>query len=752
MKLKIGSICLAAFLSTAANAEPVQSVEIIGNQRVETESVRSYLAVKEGEELTAVGVNQSIKTLFATGLFSDVSARISGGNVEFEVVENPIISQVAFEGNKAIDDNKLRPEVTLDTRSIYTKSEVQKNVQRIADIYKKSGRFNATVEPKVILKEQNRVDLIFEINEGETTAINRIIFLGNGAFDDDDLREVVHSEESAWYNLLSSNDVYDADRIEFDKELLRRHYTKNGYADFAVNAAVAELTPDDGGFIVTFSVDEGDLYTFNKIQTITQLDEVDPSKFDDDVVLTRTEEIYDASRVERTVDNIVEQAGEKGYAFVEVEPQVSRDTDNNTIDITYVVKEGPKVYVDRINIGGNVRTLDKVIRREMKLAEGDPFNTSSLKRSKQRIQNLNFFGNVEVTQERADVDDKVNIDVKVVEQSTGELNFGAGFSSIDGVLGEISVQERNLLGRGQRLKASLTASGVRQQGVLAFTEPYFMDRNIAAGFEIFRTERDFQSESSYRSQSNGVRLNAGYEISEYLRHSINYSIIEDDISDVDNNASLFIRRQEGVNVTSMLGHSFVYDKRDSSQDPKDGYFFRLGQDFAGIGGDNHFVRHDLTAAYYLPITEDKDWNVLFALSAGNVTGIDDNVPINHRFYLGGKDFRGFERAGIGPRDSATEDALGGNNFYAFTTELRFPLKVSEEYGFTGALFADAGSLWDVDESGAGIIDSQDPRVTLGVGLGWNSPFGPLRLDFGFPVVKDDADITETFQLNFGTRF
>ena len=739
-------------LSFSSLAASITAIKIDGNQRVETESVKSYLVISEGEEYSSERLNESVKALFSTGLFSDVSATEQDGVVVIKVVENPIIGQVAFEGNRAIEDEKLIPEVTLSSRSIYTKSEVQENVQRIADIYKKSGRFSARIEPKVILKDQNRVDLVFEIDEGETTEINRIVFIGNDRFSDSDLRSVVRSAEYAWYNFLSSSDIYDADRIEFDKELLRRFYTKNGYADFKVNSAVAELTPDEGGFVVTFSIDEGDLYRFGKSQVITQLDELDPDKFEDDVVVTRIDEIYDATRVERTVDNITSKAGEKGFAFVEVNPQVSRDEENDIIDITYVVSEGPKVYVDRIDITGNVRTLDKVVRREMKLSEGDPFNTQFLKRSKQRIDNLDFFKTVEVTQEKSDAPDKVNINIDVQEKSTGEINFGAGFSSTDGVLGEVSVTERNLLGRGQRLRASVTASGVRQNGVLSFTEPYLFGRNIAGGFSVYKSQVDFEDESSFSNDSLGFDLSLGYEISEHLRHTLIYSLSNQEISDVSSTASRFIRDQEGDNVTSMIGHVLSYDTRDSARSPKEGLLLRFKQDFAGVGGDDVFLRHDVTTAYHYPLDEDKEWGLIFAAIAGNVFGIGEDVPINHRFFVGGKDFRGFERSGIGPRDGTTNDALGGNSFYVLSAELGFPLKLSDEYGFTGAFFADAGSLFGVDDNGVEITDSSDPRVTVGFGLGWNSPFGPLRLDFGFPIVKDDIDETETFQFNFGTRF
>ncbi|PIR32151.1 MAG: outer membrane protein assembly factor BamA [Alphaproteobacteria bacterium CG11_big_fil_rev_8_21_14_0_20_44_7] len=756
-RFKIGFAALvfvSLVLPQNASAEIVKSINIEGNQRVDVDSVMSYITFKEGAEYDSARVNESIKTLFATGLFSDVEVKESDGYVNIIVTENPIISRVAYEGNRGISDDKLAAEVTLEARSIYTKAAVQDNVQRIADIYRKSGRFNARVEPKVILKEQNRVDLIFEIDEGKTTEIKKIIFLGNNAFDDSDLLSVIRSTEDAWYNFFTSDDTYDADRIEYDKELLRRFYTKNGYADFRASSAIGELTKDGEGFVLTYSVEEGDKYQFGKINIVTQLDELRPEQLDDDEEIIRTAEgdDYDASRVETTIDNLVEKAGEKGFAFVEIEPMLSRDEEKDIIDITYVVKEGVKVFVDRVNINGNTRTLDKVIRREMRLSEGDPFNTSKLKTSKQKIERLNFFDGIDISKEQGDAPDKVDINIDVKEKSTGELNFGAGLSSTDGVLGEVSIVERNLLGKGQYLKFNITASSRAQQGQLSFTEPRFLDKEVYGGFDLFHLERDYDQESSYKSVSTGLNLKTGYNISEDLAHNIVYGIVSDDIRDVDPIASRFIRDQEGKTITSKIGQSFIYDKRDSSLTPRDGYMVRFSQEIAGLGGDNRFLKQELGASYYYPVTEDKDWFMTFAGNAGNVFGIGKDVPINHRFFLGGRNFRGFSTGGVGPRDSISDDSLGGNNYYTVSSELGFPLGISEEFGLSGAFFVDAGSLWGLDDDGPEVVDSSSLRMTVGMGLGWQSPFGPLRIDFGVPVLKDGLDEKESFQFNFGTRF
>ena len=731
----------------------VQSIAIKGNQRVDTESVKSYLAFSQGADFSDADLNKSIKALFSTGLYSDVNISEDNGNIEVDVVENPIISQVAFEGNEGIEDDKLSPEVTLKSRSIYTKAAVQEDVQRLANIYRKSGRFNAEIVPKVILKDQNRVDLIFEINEGAVTRIKKVNFIGNSSFSDEDLKAVVRSAEEAWYNILSSDDSYDPERIEYDKELLRRYYAQNGYADFHVESAIAEQTLDEDGFILTFSIDEGTKYQFGDVNVFSTLEDLKFDAKDDELIRTKKGKVYDETRVEKTVENLIEEAGKKGYAFVDVEPQTTKNKETKKLNIDFIVNEGPKVYVDKIKIHGNQRTLDSVIRREFRLAEGDPYNSELLKRSKQRVDNLDFFEKVDVKREQGSAPDKVDIDVAVKEKSTGALNFGAGFSTTEGVLGDVSVTERNFLGRGQNLGVSVSASTIRQQGQISFTEPYFLDQPFAAGFDVFKTTIDQQDQSSYKSDSVGFNLRGGYEMAEHVRHNVKYSLSDDNITDIDPAASTYIKEQAGQHTTSMVGQTFMIDYRDNIKLPRDGYVARLTEDLAGLGGDSKFIRHGLQAAYYYPLTEDKDWFLTFNGEGGNVTAIGgESVPVNNRYFIGGSSFRGFSRSGIGPRDAVTGDALGGNNYYKLTSEVGFPIGINEEFGLTGAFFTDFGSLWGAESKTATIVDSKSPRLTVGFGLGWSSPFGPLRVDFGFPIVKDDVDETEAFQLNFGTNF
>lgn len=748
---RVSVAVIALALPCGAWAESVRSVSISGNERVEPETIKSYIGVREGDEYDPVKVDQSLKTLFATELFADAKMAFSKGVLYIAVRENPIVSQVAFEGNKRVEDEQLAKETRLKARSVYTLDAIRADTQRIINIYRKSGRYAVKVTPQVIRKEQNRVDIVYKIEEGEKTGINKVVFIGNEKFSDKALLGVIRTKESRWYRFFSSDDNYDPDRVEYDKELLRKFYTSRGYADFRVRAATAELVPDGNGFIVTYAVDEGVKYNIGKVRVDARIQDVSGGELEKSLD-TRPGDEYNSEYVESSVDKLVKATGELGYAFVDVDTKIDRDKEARIINLSYVVSEGPKVFVDRININGNVRTLDKVIRREFRVAEGDPYNASLLKRSKQRIENLGFFEKVDFATERGSSPDRINVNVDVKEKSTGELTFGAGYATNDGILGDISLRERNLLGTGRNVKLSFSGSARRQQGELGVTEPYFMGSDVEAGFNLFKIRRDLKRESSYSSETNGMTLTAGYSITEHLDHNITYTLRDDDITDVDVNASRYIKDQMGERVTSMIGQSFVYDMRDSKFDPREGYMLRFNQDFAGIGGDVKFIRHELKGGYYLPLTKERDFVLKILGNGGYVNGLDEDVPINQRFFIGGYSLRGFQEAGIGPRDIVTKDSLGGNLYYTGTAELGFPLGLPEELGLSGALFADAGNLTGVEGSSQGVEDANSLRASVGAGLGWSSPLGPIRVDFAYPLVKDDSDKTKAFQFSFGTRF
>lgn len=728
----------------------IQEIRIEGTQRIEPESVRSYMGVNPGDDFDAVQLDQGLKNLFDTGLFADVTFRREGNTLVVTIVENPIINRIAFEGNERIDDDALEAETELRPRVVYTRTKVQNDVKRILDLYRRSGRFAAVVDPKVIQLEQNRVDLVFEINEGPTTGINSINFIGNRAFSDSTLRGEIITTESAFWRFFAATDTYDPDRLSFDRELLRRFYLSEGYADFRVVSAVAELTQERDGFIITFTVEEGEPYRFGTIDIVSSLKDLDPESLRSRVV-TDEGDWYNADEVEETITNITEAVGDLGYAFVDVAPRVDKDTENRIINLTYDIQEGPKVFVERIEIEGNERTLDKVVRREFRLVEGDAFNATKLRRSRKRIQDLGFFRSVDVETEEGSEPDRSVIRVTVEEQPTGDLSFGAGFSTSVGPVGNIALRERNLLGRGQDLRLSFTISGDRSEVDLSFTEPYFLDKRLSAGFDAFRIDQD-QDESSFNETVTGGSLRAGYNVLEDVRQVWRYTGKWQDIKDVDNDASLLVQDEEGDRIISSISQELIWDRLDSRLNPTDGFAISLNTEIAGLGGDAYYSKNSIKGSYYVPVTD----GVVFNLTGigGYITGIFGNdTEVSDRFFIGGSTFRGFEFAGIGPRDADTDDSLGGKYYYVGTAELTFPLGLPEELQIKGRAFAEAGALWDLDnDTAARVDDSSSPRVTVGAGISWNSPLGPFVVDFGFPLIEEDFDKTEIFRFSVGTRF
>ena len=578
-------------MSQSRTGAVVDEIRVVGTQRIDPATVNSYMQVKPGDPYNPAKVDESLKTLFNTGLFADVTLRREGNSLVVQVVENPIINRIAFEGNRKIDDEALETEVTLRPRVVYTRTKVQSDVRRLLDIYRRSGRFAATVDPKVIQLPENRVDLVFEIDEGGATGIRAINFIGNAEFSDGELRDVIQTTESTFYNFLATSDTYDPDRLSFDRELLRRFYLSEGHADFRVVSAIAELTEDREDFIVTFTLDEGPIYRFGELGVSSLLRGVEDAELVGEITADQGD-IYNANEVENTVQAITDALGERGFAFVDVRPRVNRDRESLTIDVTYEIREGPRVFVERIDIVGNVRTLDEVIRREFAIAEGDAFNTAKLRRTRQRLQDLGFFSRVDVANNPGTAPDRTVIQVDVQEQSTGELSIGAGFSSTAGALSDLTIRERNLLGRGQDLRLSTTLATRQQQIDLSFTEPYFLDRELAAGFDLFFRTTDFGDRSSFQEDEAGFGLRAGYNVTPKLRHTVRYSLVQDEIDDVDSDASPAIKAQEGEFTTSTIGNELFYDERNSRFSPTDGYFLSYGIDLAGLGGSERFIRNE----------------------------------------------------------------------------------------------------------------------------------------------------------------
>ncbi|WP_421998495.1 outer membrane protein assembly factor BamA [Reyranella sp.] len=737
----------------AGGGGAITAIQIEGNVRAEPETIRSYLQLKPGQPFDAAAADRSLKALFATGLFSDVVMQMQGSTLVVKVTENPIINRVAFEGNRKIEDDKLRDEIQSQPRQVFTRARVQSDVERILTIYRRSGRYNASVEPKVIKLEQGRVDLVFEINEGDVTGVQRISFVGNEHFSDGTLRGKIRTSESAWYRFLSSDDRYDPDRLNLDRELLRKFYLSEGYADFRVVSAVAELAPNREGFFITFTISEGERYKFGKVEVSTRFQGLDVDVLQSYLTMA-SGDWYDANEVEKSVSALQDLVGSLGYAFVEVRPNIRRNKDNLTVDVIFDIQEGPRVYVERINISGNTRTLDKVIRREFRLAEGDAFSTAKVRRSQERLRNLGFFEKVDISAAPGSAPDKTNLEVQVVEQSTGDISFGAGYSTTSGVLGDISIKERNLLGKGQELRLGLSIGTLSTLIDFSFTEPYFLDRPMAAGFDIFRTSNDRQSVASYSDRSIGFALRAGWAYTEHTRQNVRYTLRQTDIYNVQPWASYVVQLNAGTSVVSEVSETIAWDTRDTRINTTKGLLLRNTMAVAGLIGTEWYYRTTADAVYYQSIFED------VVASIGGSAGLvlpynNSSLRLNNLFFIGGDTLRGFQVGGIGPRDSVSADALGGTYFYTGTTELSFPLGLPKEIGIFGKAFVDVGSLWGLGGPAAysnTVLTSNLMRISTGVGIQWISPFGPIRIDYAVPVQKESWDKTEAIRFSFGTRF
>lgn len=760
----VGAVAVAIFMATALlvtavfsapaaaqqpfqQGETIQEVRIEGTQRVDPATVLSYMQLSPGDPFDPFVVDDSLKSIFDTGLFADVTLRRQGDVLIVEVVENPMINRIAFEGNSRIQDDTLRQEIELRPRVVYTRTRVQQDVQRILDLYQRRGRFAAAVQPQLIELDQNRVDLVFEIEEGPVTEIDSINFVGNDAFSAGTLRGVISTRESAWYRFLSSSDVYDPDRLAFDRELLRRYYLEEGYADFRVVSAVAELNLDRSGFIITFTLDEGERYRFGEIDLISQLRGVDAEELRP--LLTMSEgDWYDAVAVEDSVDEVTEYLAETGYPFVNINPRAQRSREERTIGITFEVSEGPRVFVERIDIEGNERTVDSVIRREFRLVEGDAFNAARVRRSRERLEALGYFRTIDVEQEEGSAPDRTVVRVEVEEQSTGELSFGAGFSTTAGPLGQVQLRERNLLGRGQEARISFMMAGRGTEFDVGFTEPRFLDRELSAGIDAFHVTTEFD-ESGFDRRSTGGGFRFGYDLTEYTRQVLSYQIERRQITDVDSNAPLSVQRDEGTSWRSTVGQTLTWDRRDSVLDPREGFLVELDTDVAGLGGNVRFVRAQTEGRYFLPLGD--DYTFVIGGSGGAMQGIGQDTRISDRFMLGGDSFRGFEFGGIGPRQGRY--ALGGRYFAKGLAEIRFPLGLPEEFDVRGRLFADVGTLWGADGPDSNADEDKGSiRVSVGPGVTWNSPLGLINIDLGYAVRKKDYDRTELLNFSIGATF
>ncbi len=691
----------------------------------------------------------AIKNLYKTGYYENVNIFKNDNIIFINVKENPLIDRISVEGNTEISDEIILSELESKTRNVYSTDIIKNDVRKIQAIYKRSGYFSTFVEPKYIRLDQNRVNLVFEVFEGKEASIKKINFLNNKVFSDSTLRDVISSSEYRWYEFWGSNDRFDRDRVNYDKDLLKEYYYKNGYIDFKVISANSSLVKNKKDFIVNFNLSEGKRYKINNVKVQSSIRKLSDKTLSS-LLEIESGDWYSTDEIDKSIKNINEKTSELGYAFVEVIPRIAK-TKNNSVNIVFNIDQGSRIYVDRINIKGNVKTEDNVIRREIELVEGDPFNSLKLRQSEKNVRTTGLFENVEFKIDELTGTNKSSIDVEVTERSTGEFSVGAGFSSLDGALGNIGIRESNVFGQAKELALQLGLSTRRSSIDLSYTDPYIFDSDIAAGIDIFNVRRNNKSYSGYKHNIIGFKLRAGYELFDDFRHISSYTLKRDKIHDIDNATSLFIREQQGKRTNSIIGQAFQYDKLNDRLNPTDGYRIRLDLDYYGLIGDSEHFSSELKIANFYRISDGGGVYLGSFLEGGYIASIND-IKINDRFFLNGDRLRGFKNLGIGPRDISTGDALGGEIYYLARNELNFPLGLPDELGVSGLAFVDVGTIFNTNSSSALVEDESSLRASAGIGLTWISPFGPVKFFLTQAILKENYDKKEIFRFSFGTTY
>ena len=739
--------------------DEIKDIEVVGTGRIGADSVEVHTGLQVGDVFSEENLDAALKSLYRTGFYRDVHLGRRDDTLVVTVVENPVINQIAFEGNRRIDDAQLAREVSLDPRSVYTRAKVRTATHRILQLYHRSGRFTASVVPKIIVLEGGRVDLVFEIVEGPLTKIRSIVFVGNKVFTDGELKKVIFSREEKWWNILTSLDRYDPDRVNFDRDQLRSFYLQKGYLDFRVESLVSELDEEAQQFIITFSLSEGERYRYGDISIESAFSNL-PRALLESAISIDSGEWYNARQVENVREELIRSMGESGYAFVNILFDPVKHSESGTADITFEITQGIKAFIEEIDISGNPRTLDEVVRREFRLVEGDAYNVSLLAISRSRILDLDYFSRVDVDLTQGSREDWLVVETKVEEKPTGSLQIGAGYASDQGTLFNVQVQERNLLGRGLILSggADFYAKGDAKYSVF-FADPYFLDRRVYASVGA-SYEKDQSDETMQKDETIGFSTSIGFNYTELLSQSFRYGLDKIRLSTKKSAISRVLALEVGSHTKSTIGTRLTYDVRDSRLNPRTGYYTSADLEVAGmLFGDSKYIKTVLSGGYYQPVLEESFGDLTLALEAevGQISGIRGaKTRIADRFFLGGQKVRGFREFGISPRELPNKEPLGGRYFYLGTAELRFPLGLPEEYNVRGRFFLDAGATWqpDIPKSLSNLkyTNDKDPRLSTGMGFTWYSPVGAISLDVARPLIKKTGDRTRSVQITFGGVF
>lgn len=736
-----------AFAQTTNETVTVSEIAISGNSRVSDSTISAYLPVRVGDAISEDSLDNAIDSLFATKLFNDVTINIEGTRISIAVVENPIVNRVNIEGNDVLDDERLLAELDIQPRRVFTRKVAVDATQKLLEIYRLSGRYAAEITPQVIRLDNNRVDLIFEVDEGPLIKVTSISFIGNETFSDFALRQVISSRQVRWWAFLSSVDKYDESRLDYDARLLRQFYLGRGYANIEIKRAQGGLLADRSGFALTFEIDEGTRYKLRDVSFTSQITDIDVSKFRDDIPLEKGD-WYNVKGLEQGLLNVTNSLGNLGYAFVDVRPQVTPDTDSNELDIEISIGEGRKNYIERIEVVNNSRTRDTVIRRELEVVEGDPYNQLKLDKSLRNIKNLGFFRTVDISTVRGSADDQTIAKINVEEQSTGDFSIGVGYSSLDKSTVSLGINERNFLGSGRGLKFSTSLSESRSDYRLGLTEPYFLDRDLRGSAEIFNQKLE---NSTLTTKSTGVNLGVAFDAADDYYHRIGYELSSADSTQSSTTATSLTGEENKDLLRSALSYTIGRSTLDNRFDPTEGYLYELDETVSGLGGDVTFMKTSVRASYFKPLNFNS-----FILGvrgrAGFVDGLGEKVTQSARFYLGGRTVRGFDSSGIGPRDTGANSAVGGNYMYSATAEIVSSYGLSEDLGVRWTVFSDIGSVWDTDyPSGVTGANDDSLRQSVGVGFLWDTAVGPLTFYWADAVSKTSHDQLKRFQFNIGTR-
>lgn len=750
-------LCLAVFLTTVTFAVAqtrVSAISVDGNVRIPDATVVRLMEIQPGQTVTDDEINDAVQRVMASGLFETAEIAPTGGTLRVSVVERPTVNRISIEGNQRVDDEVLLPLIELQPRRVFSAAQAEADANAIAANYAQGARLSASVTPRIIRRSENRVDVVFEVSEARVVENERISFVGNRAFSDRRLRRVIDTKQASLFRQLIARDTFIPERIAFDRQLLTDFYQSRGYIDFQVLDVTTQVSRERDATFLVFTVREGQKFTVGDVSVSSEFPTLNIEEYRRAVRL-RSGQTWSPNSIEEQINRLEQLATQQGFDFVRVDPRVTRNDRDLTLDVEFALVRGPRVFVERIDIEGNQTTLDRVVRRQFDTVEGDPFNPRAIRNAAERIRALGFFQNVDVQTREGSASDQVVVDVDVEEQPTGNLSFGGSFSNDTGFSLAVGFSERNFLGRGQGLSVDVQTGDEDRQATIAFREPAFLGRDLTLGLNFGLSTTAFDN-ASYETSSISFSPSLSFPLAEYSRLTLSYTIASQEILNVSADASPIIQAEEGEQIRSSLEYAYVLDRIRGGLNPNRGVRLTFSQELAGLGGDTEYLRTRASAVLQRDIMNE-EVTLRAIIEGGNIQSLGDGVTrVTDRFFLSSRQLRGFSGRGVGPRDTgaADSDVLGGNSFFSLRLEADFPLGLPEEYGISGGVFFDAASLWDLDNT-AGVVtvdDGFELRTAIGVSIFWSTPIGPLRLNFAQPLEKNPLDDTNTFDITISTQF